>query len=105
MTSINQLVGKAIVHVRKDDETLLLDFGAFSFAVHNEWAFASPIGDLQREISGLEGRVVTSVQSTDDEILLYFKEDLLKVNLRPEGWRGPEAAVLYEGDRPLVVWS
>jgi hypothetical protein len=57
------------------------------------------------EVVSLRGCTITSVQRTNESFVLKFDGGrLLKMSLRPEDWRGPEALELHvPGEAPVVL--
>lgn len=101
---LKHLKSAKVLKAKRTEEALTLEFSAErSLVVHNKWTIFKAKNSSPRDLSLLSGRVLTDIVEEPHAICFNLDGLLLQVDLSDEAWVGPEAAVLYERDIPLVV--
>jgi hypothetical protein len=98
---------KVLVNLRVESTAELHDYLQLFFeegsilSIYNEFEL-SDSGDT----NSLQGATLKKVEETQDTIALDFSnEQHLRIDLRDEAYRGPEAVVLHVPGKFIVVWN
>lgn len=87
-----------------DGNSLIINFGSRRLTIHNKWKIHTTNG-ISSDASLLFGAEVTNFLSSDNTLRIEFGEILLDVDFSEDAWTGPEAAIFYIDDIPVIVWS
>jgi hypothetical protein len=103
--TVNRIVGLHVQSAHDNEGSLHLGFEAdVALVIHNKYNLHPRMTTTDLP-SSILGRKVTGVRIDADSLEISMGGIALLVDLKSEAWSGPEAAVLYEGEIPLVVWS
>jgi hypothetical protein len=106
-----QLVGATVLQADLEQSILKLRLSDDRFLVitnrcllENSALDSWPVA--AQDLASILDQSVTAVSDLGDSFKLSFDNGkILNIDLQDEAWTGPEAAVLYEGSVPVVVWS
>lgn len=102
--SADLLKGARVESCERDGDSLILTFSSLRLVVHNKWAVRDANGS-ERDCLKVIGATVRDATTSDTKFVLDLDALRVEVDLTPNAWVGPEAAVLYVEGRPAVVWS
>jgi hypothetical protein len=101
---IDLLKGAKVESCHLDGDSSVLVFGNLRLVIYNKWAIRDESG-MHRDCLGLVGASVRNAMTLDAKFMLDLDAFQVEVDLTPDSWIGPEAAVFYVEGRPAVVWS
>lgn len=97
MNSLDKLVGQRLDRLEELHDYVQMFFSDYTLNIYNEMEWTPGAG---------ASKVVVSVREDSDEIELVFSDaSILRIDLRPRAWRGPEALGLYRGSDCVMVWT
>lgn len=106
-----KIIGSTICDIKINGDSLEMIFNAGkSLSIFNSWTLQLRNSNIttvdQVEVLNLIGQAVSTFETFTDSIEIGFDSNLFfSIGLKDESWNGPEAAVLYEGDVPVIVWN
>src|SRR6267154_70182 len=100
---LQKLAGLTVTNVVKLHDYLQLHFGdKIGLSIYNELS----IEPETTSSADLVGKMLISINENRSYVSLNFLDGTrLRVNLRPEGYRGPEALQLNREGEPPVIWN
>lgn len=97
MNSLQELVGQVFQRLERIHDYVQVYFSDYTLNIYN---------DLKWTSGPDESKVVVAVREDRECVEMVFSDaSLLRIDLRPEAWRGPEALGLYRGRDCIMVWT
>jgi hypothetical protein len=97
------LLGQVVTDAATIHDYVQLAFGTgMGLSIFNDFEI-SPEPLRLADLVGL--RVSAVLSSADEEVIRFENGRSLRVDLRDQAFRGPEAMNLYQAGRPPVVWN
>lgn len=95
--------GRAVTEAVTPHDYVQLAFGSkVGITINNKMQ----IVPTSASIAALVGKVVTSVEETEERIEIRFLDGpRIEIDMRPDAWGSPEALVLHRVGLPTVVWN
>lgn len=101
MAALQILIGLIIVNIEKVHDYIQVVFSdSTTLSIFNNYVYDGG------SVLGIEGKTVRSVEESASSVVILFESgESLSIGLDDDDYNGPEAMVLGQKGKSLVVWN